>query len=123
MLLVTSRQGPSLHVHVRRALDSPVLGGVASTAVHGEAAGPPQSAMQLEVMCKCLRVSFWDDERRIILGPPMSGAPGTASEQEAVCLYIDGLTASATFPQPHGEIRSTSACPALSCRGTAMSPR
>ena len=108
MTLVTGRRGPSLHVHVSSALPP---GGVASTALHGEAPGPPQNAMQLEVACKCLRVSFWDDERRIILGPAISGAPGAAPEQEALCLYLDGVAASAMFLQPLGEILPTSACP------------
>ena len=66
--------------------------------------------MQLEVMCKCLRVSFWDDERRIILGPPIRDAPGTAAEQEALCLHVDGLMASATFSQAQGERCSTLHC-------------
>ena len=51
----------------------------------------------------------------IILGPPESGTPGTAAEEEALCLYVDGLAASATFSQPHGQLHSTSACLALSC--------
>ena len=76
-----------------------------TTASHENAAGPSEGAMQLEVMCKCLRVSFWDDERRIILGPPIRDALGTAVEHEALCLHVDGLSASATFSQAQGEIQ------------------
>ena len=103
MRLATSRHGPSLRVLVSSAPIPPV-DRADSTDL------PRAAAMQLRVLLKCLQVSFWDDERRIILGPPVSGAPGTTPEQQALCLYVDSLTGSATFSQPQSKTQSTTAC-------------
>lgn len=102
MRLVTSRRGASLHVHVSSAPDS-AGESLDNAASHETAVGPSEGAMQLEVMCKCLQISFWDDERRIILGPPTISAASQACEQEALSLYVDNLAASVTYSQPQGE--------------------
>ncbi len=103
MHIVTSRRGPSLHVSISSAPDSPADSSD-STAESEQILGPQQTPLQLEVACKCLQVSFWDDERRIIVGPLERGlASCTAHEQEVLCLSVDGLSASATLSQPGSE--------------------
>ena len=119
MSLVTSRRGPTLHVLVSSASDSSGAS-PGSTALQGKAVSQSQDTMRLEVACKCLQVSLWDDERRIILGPPESGAPSTMADREALCLYVDALVASAVLSQPQGKSRSASACPTQSCLKRAM---
>ena len=103
MHIVTSQRGPSLHVSISSAPDSSD-----STAESEQISGPQQNPLQLEVACKCLQVSFWDDERRIIVGPLERGlASCTAHEQEVLCFSVDGLSASATFSNPGGEPQLT----------------
>ena len=103
MHIVTSRRGPSLHVSISSAPDPPADSSD-RTAECEQNNGLQQNPLQLEVACKCLRVSFWDDERRIIVGPLERGmASSTAHEQEVLCLSVDGLSASATLSQPGGE--------------------
>ena len=101
--MVTSRHGPSLHVHVSSAPDSPEDASI-SPVGRSKAACPFEDRMHLEVECDCLQVSFWDDERRIVLDPVKSGAAAsTAHEQEVLCLSIDGLLASCSYSKPLGE--------------------
>lgn len=101
--MVTSRHGPSLHVHVSSAPDSPEDACI-SPVGRSKAACPVEDRMHLELECECLQVSFWDDERRIVLGPAKTGAEASmAHEQEVLCLSIDGLSALCSYSKPLGE--------------------
>ena len=112
--MVTSRHGPSLHVHVSSAPDSPEDAPICPVG-RSKAACPVEDRMHLEVECKCLQVSFWDDERRVLLDPARTGAAAsTAHEQELLSLSIDGLSASCSYSKLLGEPPHGPSCGNLS---------
>jgi hypothetical protein len=118
--MVTSRHGPSLHVHVSSAPDSPE-GACISSVGRSKAACPVEDRMHLELECECLQVSFWDDERRIVLDPAKTGATAsTAHEQEVLCLSVDGLSASCSYSKPLGESPRPHLVPAFQEVGTRL---
>ena len=100
MKVNTMRHGASLHVHISSAQDC-AAGSPDSPRRPG--ATLVQDFISLRLALQCLQVSLWDDERRIILGPPARGTPGSMPhEQEAFCLTLDGVVVSATHTQLQG---------------------
>ena len=101
MRVETTRRGASLHIDISSAPDC-AADGLSHPQRPGAAVA--QDSMSLRLALKCLQVSLWDDERRIILGLPARGTPGSMPhEQEAFCLTLDGLVVSATHTPLQGQ--------------------
>ena len=101
MRVETTRRGASLHVAISSAPDWAVDG---PGSPQRPGAAVAQDAMSLRLALKCLQVSLWDDERRIILGSPARGTPGSMPhEQEAFCLTLDGIMVCASHTPSQGQ--------------------
>ena len=99
--LETARRGASLHVDISSAPDCHADG---PGSLQSPGAATVQDAMSLRLALKCLQVSLWDDERRIILGLPARGTSDSMPhEQEAFCLTLDRLVVSATHTPSQGQ--------------------
>ena len=101
MRVETMRRGASLHVDISSA---PGCDADGPGSPQRPGAAIAQDALSLRLALRCLQVSLWDDERRIILGSPARGTPGSMPhEQEAFCLSLDGIVVSATHTPSQGQ--------------------
>ena len=101
MRVETTRRGASLHVNISSAPDC-AADGPGNPQRPGAAV--VQDTLSLRLALKCLQVSLWDDERRIILGSPARGTlDSMPHEQEAFCLTLDGIVVSATHTPSQGQ--------------------